>query len=237
MSNSPEGQALMAWRTENPAAPRDWLVLADRLASHPDMPVAWAELRKRGEDAKAVFSDVCSAFRYANLEVRRPRLKKEREQFERVRAAARELQRAIQSSSLPKNSGTFARLTCEGLKDINLVIGWRDLAEDGYGFGYPLAVSDFLDFVVTMVDRESEKLPPRSIARQRKRWLESAFVRWMTFYMIQRFGDEMHATVARISSAALNLADPLDKKDVEAFLRDSPKAFRTKQRNGQDGAS
>ena len=227
MSDSPEGQALMAWQIENPNAPRDWRFLAHRLAQHPDMPNAWAELRKRNESPLAVFSDVCVAFRRANVEVRRLPSTRERDQFERVKSLALQLRDEIEQSPLPERSGRLVGISGMNCADVMLMVGWRNLPDDGFGIAHPLSVVEFLDLVVNMVDIETASLPPRAIERRRKRPLESAFVRWLTFLFLQRFGEEMHATVARITSAVLDLADPLDKKDVEAFLKDSPPEFRT----------
>lgn len=217
--------------------PTNWLVVAHRLANHPDMPLAWKELRKRGGTAREMFSAVREVFLYANREVRRPSATVERDEFDRVKIAARELQRAIKESSLPADKGNLAELECDGWKSIPVVIGWRDLQPDGYGLGYPISVLDLLDRVVAMVDRELESRPLRSISRRRKRGLESAFVRRMTFSMTTRFGAEMHATVARITSAALDLSNPLDKKDVEAILKDCPPEFRPKHRKESNTAA
>lgn len=225
----PEADELKAWRSSNPSAPRDWLVLADRLASHRDMHHVWIELRKRGAAPLAVFSDVCEAFRHAHNEDRRPTTKLERQNFDRVKYAARRLKRAINDSSLPANSGTFCELPCEGQKSVSLLVGWRNLPADGYGLAYPLSVLDFLDLVEQLVDSGAETLPPRSTARQRGRHLESAFVRWLAFFFRQRFGAELHATIARLASAALDLKDTLDKNNVEAILKDSPPQFRPSQ--------
>ena len=128
-------------------------------------------------------------------------------------------------------------LECDGWKSVPVVIGWRNLNPNGYGLGYPISIVDLLDRVVEMVDRELESRPLRSISRHRMRPLESAFVRWLTFYMTKRFGDEMHATVARITSAALELDNPLDKRGVEAILKNCPSEFRPKQRKKGDSAA
>jgi len=221
-----EGQALLDWRDANRRAPRDWRVLATRLAEHDDIDRAWAELRKHGGGAMTVFRDVKNAFRLANQEVMRPSSADEAAQFDRVVRLARELRAAIEQSPLPKDSACLRSLTKEGAPDVMLMVGWRDLRDDGYELGYPLAIVDVLDLAIELAEFYRKALPVRSIARHKGNPLVSAFVRWLAYFFSKSLGAELHGTIARVANAALDLSDPLDKNRVQAILKDAPPPLR-----------
>lgn len=226
-----EARELRDWLERNEDAPHQWRAVAVRLASHPDMPAAWRQIRKRRGDAVVIFSFVVDALASASREVFKPFTPDEgQRRIKRVIRLAGELKAAIEESPLPPDSGQFVTVPAAGKTQSQiLMLGWRDLRRDGYGFGIPLAMVDLLKAAAEMAEKHLESEPPRAITRRRgdqSSALVSAFVRWLTFAMAREFQAEMHGTVALLVTAALDLPEPLDKVRVQAILKDCPPAFR-----------
>lgn len=218
---------LKDWLEKNQQAPRFWRALAQRLATHHDMPSAWRELAKHGDVVMPMFSIVHTAFEQAAAETRRQSTKEETTQLQRVRKLALQLKEAIEQSPLPRNSTKMYTLLCENRPEAHLMLGWRDLQQNGFGLGYPLSIVEVLDIAVHLLDEHVQNLPLRSVKRHHKRPQVAAFVRFLAWHFGRRFGKEMHGTVARITTAVFDISktDPLDKKGVQAILKNRPVAF------------
>lgn len=234
-SDCPEGAFLAAWWPANASAPSDWRVLAKHLSEDQGMRTAWAALRKHGDVAKPVFSDVRSAFLAANREVMREPATIERRKLQLVSRLARELKTAIEQSPLPRNTTSrYLDLQSRDLPPVEVRLGWRDLqAEVHDHFGYSVAIVDFLQTVGEMVNTFEESLPARAVARHRVDPLMSAFVRHLAWLFVKRFGREYQGTVAAIANAVLHPAEPMTKQSVQAILKDSPAPFRPQRKRHQ----
>lgn len=234
-----EAEVLRAWWLEHTGAPTDWRACAKLLAEGSDMPAAWVELRKNGDIAMDVFSDVCQAFREANLEVRRESAAIERRKLQRVTDLALGLKEAIEMSPLPKDvTSRSLGLKSRGRQPIDLRIGWRDLVTVHAHelMGYPLAVVDLLDTVVDMVDVFEKSLPARAVFRHRGDPLMSAFVRYLVWLFMDRFGSQYQGTVAVIANTIVQPSEPMTKQAIQAILKDSPAPFRTKLKQSNSAA-
>ena len=232
-----ESELLGAWWRENDSAPSDWRVLAKWLAESQYMPAAWSQLRKHGDVALAVFSDVRRAFRDSNREVMRESPRIERQKLRRVATLAHKLKAAIEASPLPKNTTGIYELQSQAHPPVVIALGWRDLNPAVHDrLGHPVAIVNILDTVVEMVEGFEKALPARAVVRHRVDPLMSAFVRYLTWLFVDRFGCEHQGTVAAIANAVLQPSDPMTKQSVQAILKDSPQPFRPKRKRNPRAA-
>jgi hypothetical protein len=224
-SNRPSAEILNAWLSVNSGAPAHWRALAERLAKDAGMASVWQRLCKSGDITMVAFASVCNAYEKASREVGRQTSSEEAAQLERVKRRAAALKVEIEKSPLPKNWATLRELTMEGSERIPVVFGWRDLQNDGYGLGHPIAIVEILDLVAELVDQHKAGLPPRVLARHHTRPLVSAFIRQLSLELEQKIGRPSPQTLACIGNAVLDPEDPLDKDVVKTILKNLPAGF------------
>jgi len=224
-TNGAAASVLHAWYSANPKAPRSWRDIAQKLAEHDEMVQAWPELTKRRIEPMPFFSTVCKAYEAAQKEVSRQQLTEETQQINGVKRAIQNLKSAIETSPLPPNTATLFELQSETRQTIPVLIGWRDLRADGYGLGYSVSIVETLDIALMMVQKFEANLPPRALKRHRKQPETAAFVRWLNWYMLERFKAAPLGTIGRVTTAIFDLKNPLDKADIQAILKDAPAEF------------
>ena len=114
-----------------------------------------------------------------------------------------------------------------GLPAVNVMMGWRDIDALGeFHKMYALSVFDMLDVASELLDDFVNSQVPRAVLRRAKRPEITAFVRWLGWRMRQEFKCELPATLARVTNALYNPADPLDKESVKDILRTAPAPFQ-----------
>lgn len=209
-----------------PNAPAHWRSLGARLASHADMPAVWAQLAGHGDVALKVLDAVRQSFERAHEETSRQTSTEETEQLTRVKRLAADLKEAIERAPLPRNWAVPYELGEQGGVRTLISIGWRDVAGEVHP-GAPLSIVDVLDLAVGLVDQHAASQAPRSLTRHSDQPFVRAFVRWLSWHLNRLFGSASGRTLAYLTNAALDLADPLDKDDVKAILKDIPAVFRS----------
>ena len=196
-------------------------------AEHDDMPRAWLELEKKGINAMRFMAIVEDSVRNASAEFKRRPSGEIDEDIATVKRLISELRTAINRSPLPPRSASHRELTTPGLPAVNVMMGWRDIESLGeFHKMHALSVFDMLDVASEMVDQFVESQKPRAVLRHAKRPEITAFVRWLGWHMRQEFQCELPGTLARITNAIYDLADPLDKESVKDILRKAPPPFQ-----------
>lgn len=211
---------------ENPRLPASTAIVIRALSTGEEAASVW---RLFGDDeamVNRVVDRIRAAFEHASAEVSRPPVTHEREDIEAVMNLAARLKSAIVSSSLPKGRAWLDRYQLSALNrpDIEVDIGWHGLRPDIDWHGYPLAITDVLDAAIGLAQLHLDGLPARSLVRQSGKPDLRAFVRHLDWQFRREF-DERHLTaIAHIATAIFNPDNPLDRKDVEGLLKDSPLA-------------
>lgn len=220
---------LRVWLDENSTAPSEWRALAAKLGNDHKLTQVWAQLRRKDIPILHFFSLVTTAHESAIAEMQREPEASESAKLARVIRLATELKAAIEESPMPRQSGTSATLTCDGLPAVLLLISMRDdLPANGWGMGhYPLSVTWMLDRSIELVKKHESGLPPRAVTRRRSRPEVAAFVRILVFLVMREFGNGLHSAVARVATSIFEMQDwePLDQAGVQVILRDTPPAF------------
>lgn len=205
------------------------VTVALRLANHADMEWAWHELLKPELQAEPwlIRRAATDAYDKAMAEIRRPAIKSEARQFQRVRDAALALKEAVEGADLSEWEQTNYPLRLG-----NVMFRWKGSGESNVLFtAYngedrpSLALTDLMDTVVELLDRHRRRLPLRAVAKHRQAPATRAFVCHLTYFMLERFGKKMAGTVGRITTAVLDLPKPLDSGDVESILKTAPEPF------------
>lgn len=227
--NSGEAEALNAWIVGNPSASKLRRQIAGVMAKNQELSYVWPELKKHGINPLHFFSIVCHAYEQMERETRRQTKTEEETQLKAVERLTRQLKDAIEKSPLPANTayGPY-ELSTVGFPVVNAMVGWRDLQEDGYGFGYSISIVEMLDVALGMLKRHQESMPIRAVSRHGSNPKVTAFVRWLAFCMGSRFKCELHGTIAHLTTAIFDLdaTNPPDKKGVKNLLKDRPEPFK-----------
>lgn len=197
------------------------------LATGDEAAAAWRELGTDEATLDKVTNRVHSALEQALTEVKRPSVKDERTDIAHIIKLATNLKKEIKRT-LP---GDWCRvfqheLTADDRPPIDLEFGWHSLRPNGYQGGYPLAVSDVLDWAIQMAKEHAKNLPIRAVTRRGGRPEIQAFVRHLAWQFSREFGKEMRGTIAHIANAIFNPADPLDVNAVEGIVKDRPGPFK-----------
>lgn len=218
-------------------------ILKQRLKDHPGLPratrhvmvalatetatPAWDFFGHDDATVGRVLDRVRQAFEQSLDEISRPSATNEAADLKAIIKKARDLQRAIKTSSLPGDWVRHDRfkLGAEDMLPVLVDLGWHSLRPDGYNFGYPLAVCDVLDWAVELVQHRLDDRPARSLVRQKDQPELTAFVRRLAWHFNREFQQEHRTAIAHIASAVFDLPDPLDVKGVDGRLKDRKKPF------------
>jgi len=217
--------------------------LRQRLADHPRLPAAtrhvmaalatdaakpaWDFFGHDDATVGRVLNRVRQAFEQALAEISRPSATEEAADLQDIIKKARDLQRAIKTSSLPGDWVRLDRfeLEAEDMPPVPVDLGWHSLRAEGYAMGYPLAVCDVLDWAVELAQQHIESLPARTLVRQKDQPELTAFVRRLAWHFNREFQQEHRTAIAHIATAVFDLADPLDVKGFDGRLKGRKKPF------------
>jgi len=162
----------------------------------------------------------------ARKEVRRQIKTEEDAALSLVAKRIQSLREAIEHAPLPKGDGSLRTLTGEGLPDVFLRIGWREVVDVPAlsAFGHPLSVVDVLGIAEQMLGEHRKRLSPRAVLRQRDRGRRAevnSFVRWLDWSLRQRLGEhDLSRGLADVATALY--AQDTDAEDVRVILKDTP---------------
>lgn len=220
------------------------LILQQRLKDHPNLPAltrhvmrtmasgdeaaaAWSELGTDADMVDKVINRIRSALEQALQEVNRQSVKDESTDLAHIIKLATDLKREIKTA-LP---GDWCKpfdheLKADDLPPVTIEFGWHSLRAGGYGMGYPLSVSDVLDWAIQMAKDHTDSLPVRAVTRRGKRPEVQAFIRHLAWQFGQEFGQDKRGTIGHITNAIFDLTDPLDVSGVEGILKDRPAPFK-----------
>lgn len=209
--------------------------IIERLAARTgaDMDKAWCDLR-RFDEPLALAHRAAWAAEYAAAELQRPSsARDERAGIERVASAARELRRAIEASTLPRNTLNLRTLRYEPNDPVQLEVGWHDVSIEGH-FAPVIVLSELADDIAALAEDHLANLAMRSIARRHRRPTDNnlrraAFVRWLHYQLNQAYGGgHLLLSVAEVTNAIFVKArlDGLTHRDVQAIIKDAPAQFR-----------
>lgn len=219
-------------------------ILGRRLKDHPRLPPATRHVMAAlatdtaapawlffGQDEAVVgrvVNRVRQAFEQALSEIARPKSKAELDDIKSIIEKAAALKRAIKTSSLPGNWARMDKfeLVAEDMPAIPLDVGWHSLRKDWSGMGYPLAITDVLDWAVELAKHHLESLPVRAVERQKDQPEVTAFVRLLAWHFHREFRSEHRTAIGHITTAVFNLDEPLDVKGVEGKLKDRKPPFK-----------
>jgi hypothetical protein len=219
-------------------------ILARRLKDHPDLPQATRHIMAAlATDAAApawlffgqdeaivgrVVNRVRQAYEQAVHEIDRPKSKAELDDIKSIIEKAEALKLAIKTSSLPGNWARMNKfeLSAEERPAVPLDVGWHSLRKDWQGMGYPLAVTDVLDWAVELANHHLDNLPVRAVERQKDQPKVTAFVRLLAWHFHREFKSEHRTAIGHITAAVFDLNEPLDLKQVEAKLKDRKPPFK-----------
>lgn len=205
---------------ENPRLPKLTRHVLAVMATDAARPV-WDLFGREEQTVNRVCDRVRQALEQSLSETSRPTATDELADLKAIIKKAKDLQRAIKASSLPGDLVYSDRFTLEadGEPPVPIDVGWHSLRPKGYEFGYPLAISDVLDWTVELVQHHIDRLPSRSLARQKDNPELTAFVRRLAWHFNREFKKEHRTAIGHIASAVFNLPESLDEKGVEARLR------------------
>ena len=215
------GQILMQRLEANPDLPRLTRHVMAALATDTAAP-AWLFFGKDEAIVGRVVNRVRQAFEQALCEIARPKSKAELDDIRGIIEKAAALKLAIKTSSLPGNWARMDKfeLTAEDRPAIPLDVGWHSLPKDWGGMGYPLAITDVLDWAVELAKHHLDSLPVRAVERQKDQPEVTAFVRLLAWHFNREFKSENRTAIGHITTAVFNLNEPLDVKGVEGKLKD-----------------
>lgn len=229
MTQLPRAAQILQQRlADNPRLPRATRHVMAALATEAAEP-AWDFFGHDEATVGRVLSLVRQAFEQALDEISRPSATDEASDLQGIIKKARDLQRAIKTSSLPGNWVRNDRfeLTAEDMPAVPVDLGWHSLRPEGYAFGYPLAICDVLDWAVELAQHQLDNRPARSLVRQKDQPELTAFVRHLAWHFNREFKQEHRTAIAHIATAVFDLSDPLDVKGVDGRLKDRKKPFAT----------
>ena len=218
-------------------------ILKQQLGEHPGLPwktrhvmaalmtdtaaPAWLFFGNNEAIVKRVVHRVCQAFEQAVSEIERPKSKAERDDISGIIEKAKVLKLAIKRSSLPGNWARMDKfeLGAEDMPAVRVDVGWHSLRKDWAGMGYPLAISDVLDWAIELANHHLDTLPLRAVERQKDQAEVTAFVRFLALHFSDEFGEEHRTAIGHIATAVFKLTEPLDVKGVEGKLKDRKPPF------------
>ena len=206
-----------------------------RLSSGFGADLVWKQFGDDASHVGAVLSRVNTAFDLTMREYGRPPASHEEEDIQRVISLAKELKSAIRAIMPGDSVASFAYgLDAEGEPDILLELGWHSLRKGGYETGYPLAIADdVLEWTIEEAEKRRDGLPTRASVRpaqhdEGKSPEITMFIRHLDWQFRREFNAGKPTAIAHIATAIFDLKDnPLDAKDVEKRLRDSPLRYPT----------
>ena len=212
--------------TDNPRLPAATRHVMAALATEAAEP-AWDFFGHDDATVSRVLNRVRQAFEQALAEISRPSASEEAADLQDIIKKARDLQRAIKTSSLPGDWVRLDRfeLEAEDMPPVPVDLGWHSLRAEGYAMGYPLAICDVLDWAVELAQQHIESLPARSLVRQKDQPELTAFVRRLAWHFNREFQQEHRTAIAHIATAVFDLTDPLDVKGVDGRLKDRKRPF------------
>lgn len=201
-----------------------------RLSSGFGADLVWKQFGDDASQVGAVLSCVNAAFDLMVREYGRPPASHEKEDIERVISLAKELKSAIRAIMPGDWATSYAYgLDAKGKPDILLELGWHSLRKGGYETGYPLAIADdVLEWTIKEAEKRRDGLPTRASVRPAQHDEERApeitmFIRHLDWQFRREFENGKPTAIAHIATAIFDLKDnPLNAKDVEKRLRDSP---------------
>ena len=210
----------------NPRLPRLTRYVMEKLATDAAAP-AWIFFGQDEAMVGRVTDRVRQAFEQALHEIERPKSKPELDDIEGIIEKAAALKLAIKTSSLP---GNWARMdkfevTSNDMPAIPLDVGWHSLRKDWNGMGYPLAITDVLDWTIELAKHHLDSLPLRAVERQKEQAEVTAFVRLLAWHFHREFEAEYRTAIAHITTAVFKLDKPLDVKDIDGKLKDRKPPF------------
>lgn len=188
---------------------------------------AWDFFGHDDETVGRVLNRVRQAFEQALNEISRPSATNEASDLKDIIKKARDLQRAIKTSSLPGDwvRSVHFELGAEDMPPISIDLGWHSLRPEGYAFGYPLAICDVLEWAVELAQHHIEGLPARSLDRRKDQPELTSFVRHLAWHFNREFQQEHRTAIAHIATAVFDLKTPLDVKGVDGRLKDRKGPF------------
>ena len=198
------------------------------MSSGDEAAAAWRVLGTDEVTVNKAISRIRSALEQALREVDRPSVKDESTDLARIIKLATDLKKEIKTT-LP---GDWCKLfqhelKADDLPPVALSFGWHSLRSTRYNSnGYPLSVCDVLDWAVQMAKEHAANLPVRAVTRRGDRPKIQAFVRHLAWQFAREFKQEMRGTIAHITNAIFDPANPLDVSDVEGILKDRPAPFK-----------
>lgn len=210
---------ILARRLEaNPKLPRATRYVMTRLASEAAIP-AWNFFGHDEATVERVLDRVRQALEQSQAEISRPSATDEANDLEGIIKKARDLQRAIKT--LPGDWVRINRFQLDAgdLPPVQVDVGWHSLRAEGYSSGYPLAVSDVLDWAVELAQHHLKNLPARALERRKDQPELTSFVRHLALHFYREFQQEHRTAIGHIASAVFDLSEPIDERDVEARLR------------------
>ena len=220
------GQILIQSLEANPDLPRLTRHVMAALATDTAAP-AWLFFGKDEAIVGRVVNRVCQALEQAQREIARPKSKAELDDIKSIIEKAAALKLAIKTSSLPGNWARMDKfeLTADDMPAIPIDVGWHSLRQDWSGIGYPLAITDVLDWAVELAKHHLESLPVRAVERQKDQPEVTAFVRLLAWHFHREFNAEHRTAIGHITTAVFKLYEPLDVKGVEGKLKDRKPSF------------
>lgn len=221
-------QLLQQRLAENPRLPAPTRHVLKALASEAGAPV-WDFFGHDEPKLWRVVDRVRQAYEQTLAEMARPSSSQERQDIESIITQAKKLKTAIKSSSLPGRTAYLDRyeLQAEDMPDVPIDVGWHTLPAVGhFGFGYPLAICEVLDWAAELAQQHLDGLPVRAVTRKKDQPEVTVFVRRLAWHFGEReFGEEHRTAIAHIANAVFDLSDPLDVKGVDGRLKDRNKPF------------
>lgn len=228
MTKSSKAEQMLRQRLEeNPRLPATTRHILKSLASDAAAPV-WEFFGHDEPKVLRVVDRSRQAYEQTLEEMARPSSTQEQQDIESIIAQANKLKTAIRSSALPGRTAYLDRyeLQAEDLPNVPLDVGWHTLSSRGhFGFGYPLAICDVLDWAVELAQQHLDNRPARAIARKKDQPEVTVFVRLLAWHFRREFGEEYRTAISHIASAVFDLTEPLDVKSVDGRLKDRQAPF------------
>jgi hypothetical protein len=205
---------------EHPRLPAATRHVIAALAGETALP-AWDLLGHDVQTVQRVRNRVRQAFEQALAETSRPTATHEAADLQTIIDTARDLQRAIKTSSLP---GDWVRLdqlelSAEDMPTVPVDLGWHSLRPEGYEGGYPLAIYDVLALAAELAQQHLDSLPARALVRQKDQPEVTAFVRRLAWHFNREFEQEHRTAIGHITTAVFRLETPMDAKGVDVRLK------------------
>ena len=205
---------------------------ANKLIKHRGMRLAWPQLKKIGIGSLHLRALVENAVKNAHADASFQPITEVNKQLDKVKRLIGELRTSIEESPLPKNAGTWMELKSKGLPSVQVIFGWRDMDPCVYWPHHPVSVVDTLDTALMMVEEYKKNQPARAVLRSNKRHEINAFVVNLGWLIRNEFGAYLHGTLAHITNAIYQPADPLGKAEVKGILKGSPEPYLRFKKGG-----